>query len=267
MIRKDGQVVYCYEPPPDVLTASVQEKVEASIPKIKEALKAGGEIQQTYQRIRAEVPGLQEFEVLHFRLCTDYGNDALDKDSYEAFLKVLTQRKSEQSSQANENKMSGVLQPANDPTPITRCNIPSNFFTVYIGKSAFFSDQFPHTVLRVASEDLISFGKEADAIYLTAKIFSADHRIVATIDKNKFDINPNNYFRIERPDSHTLIVYDQQARQVLNVRYLNSSSIKLIGTFHFPNYEPIIIGEDKVMIGTNSFIIGCSRSNVDIVID
>jgi len=84
---------------------------------------------------------------------------------------------------------------------------------------------------------------------VNAKIFSLDGRIVADIENNEFHINPNNYFRQERPDNHRLIVYDQQGVAVLNVHYLNRKAVRILGTFLRPGYEPVVVREDSVHCG------------------
>lgn len=87
--RKDGTVVKCFQPPDDVVKSSEGMKAQASVNKISELLRVETSINQTFERIRAEIPNLQATEVIHFRLCTDYGNGALDTPTYQQFLKVL----------------------------------------------------------------------------------------------------------------------------------------------------------------------------------
>jgi len=88
-VRADGTRVFCPQPPPDMMTASTVGSIDAVLPRVRETLKAQGNLRQTYERIRSEVPGLQRFEVLHYRLCVDYANGVLNKKSYQTFLKIL----------------------------------------------------------------------------------------------------------------------------------------------------------------------------------
>lgn len=149
----------------------------------------------------------------------------------------------------------GVLLPDSAQIPPNPCEaLPPDAMALFLGNSAVYTRQFPYTVFRVAGQDLLSIDKAKEAkegISVSAKIFSSDRRIVAEIIKNKFHINPNNYFRLERPDKHSLVVYDQQATKVLSVYYLNPTSIKLLGIFHSPNRYPIVIEEDKQKIVGN----------------
>jgi len=167
-------------------------------------------------------------------------------------------------------QLSGILTPDKKPTPPSPYtgDIPKNAVALYLGNSVFYTDKFPHTVIEVGKEQAIVINKKEDKITISAKLFSRDGKIVAELRENKFYINPNNYFRIERPNEHTLIVYDQESNQILNVEYLNPYVIKFLGRLYFPNHMPIIITEDCVYIGTNKLqsicVINCG---VDIHIE
>jgi len=87
--RPDGTKVKCVEPSPAVFTSSVKAKADASIPKIKEILKGEVAYEQKVERIRNEMEGLYSIEVLHYRLCIDYGNGILDESSYKSFFEKI----------------------------------------------------------------------------------------------------------------------------------------------------------------------------------
>jgi len=109
--------------------------------------------------------------------------------------------------------------------------------------------------------------KENDKMTITGKFFSRDGKIVAELKDNKFQVNPNNYFRIERPNYHTLIVFDQENNQTINIKYINPAVIKFLGRFYLPNRPPIIINEDSQKFGNMSMSGNCFGENrVDISI-
>lgn len=165
--------------------------------------------------------------------------------------------------------LSGVLIPNNKPTPPNTCGtIPPHTLALFFGNSVAYTNSFPHTVIEVGDKQLLVINKESEKITVSAKFFNRDGKIVAELKDNKFDINPNNYFRIERPNDHILIVYDQQATQILNVEYLNPSVIKLLGIFYLPNRSPIIINEDWQTYGGIKMSGNCFGNNrVDIHLD
>jgi hypothetical protein len=141
-----------------------------------------------------------------------------------------------------ETEIHGVLIPANDQSPPQPTNcIPSSskdIISLYFGDSLAWVTQSALDIIRIKKDSLLSVNKEGHGIQISAKIFSEDRRIIAKIVNNEFYINPNNYFRRERPDKYTLIVYDQQDRMILYIRYLNSSAINNT----LANYEKLTEG-------------------------
>jgi hypothetical protein len=176
--------------------------------------------------------------------------------------------KSQATPESGQSETHGELLPAKDPTPPNPCGkIPSDAIALFLGNSAVFGNTFPHTVLMVRNENVLSIGKSGPGMTVSAKVFSRDGRIVAQTIDNEFFINPNNFFRRERPDKSTLVVYDQEDRQVLRVRYLNSSAIRILGIFNFPGISPVIIDEDQLVLSgrvVSHFCFGNNR--VDFVI-
>lgn len=143
---------------------------------------------------------------------------------------------------SKEPSLSGFLTPADEPTPENPCSphVPPDAMLLLIGNSASYTTHFPHTVIRIKGENVLTVDNEGGRIAVSAKVFSRDGRIVAEIKRNQFFVNPNNYFRIESPDVHSLIVYDQEDRAVLNVRYLNPHTIQFLGILNHP-VRPLII--------------------------
>lgn len=170
------------------------------------------------------------------------------------------------SSSVVQPELSGLLIPDDKPTPRNTCGtIPANSLALFFGNSIAYTSTFPHTVIEVGTEPLLVINRENGKVTVSAKIFSRDGRIVAELKENRFYVNPNNYFRIERPSSHALIVFDQEAKQALNVEYLNPSAIRILGTFYLPNRPPIIINEDWQAYGGLKMSGNCFGNNrVDI---
>jgi hypothetical protein len=147
-----------------------------------------------------------------------------------------------------ETETSGLLRPASEPTPPTPCSqIPKEALILLLGISASYTTTSNHTFLRVAGEDLLSISRKSGDITVSAKIYSADRKIVAQIIDNNFHINPSNYFRRERPDQHTLAIFDQRGERVLFIRYLNFSAVKILGKFHTAR-GIVQISEEEVLV-------------------
>jgi len=138
---------------------------------------------------------------------------------------------------------------------------------IFLGNSACWTTETRHTVLEIAGQPIISLRRTDQGLAVSGRVFSADGRIVAELIDNRFYVNPNNYFRTERPDRHTLLVFDQEARLVLNVRHLNPLTVKLLGIFNYPNRLPVVIEEEKTVIGSNTLWRYCFGNNrIDIAL-
>ncbi len=151
-------------------------------------------------------------------------------------------------------QLSGILTPDNKSTPAIDHPIPEDAFIILLGNGVAYTKSFPHTVIRVKNKDVLVINKINERMSITAKLFGKDGRIVAELKDNKFNINPNNYYKIDRPNYYTLIVYDQEDNQVLNVEYMNQNAIKFLGRFHVPNGPPLIINDNHMELMGNKFM-------------
>ena len=164
-------------------------------------------------------------------------------------------------SKVMESELHGVLIPAEEPNPPHPCDeamrqmsegkpLTPNAVAIHFGNSAALLNEIDKfVVIQVGDEELLSVQEGKDGLSVSAKVFSADSRIVAQIVDNEFHVNPNNYFRISRPDRHSLVVYDQQATEVLNVHFLNPHLVTVLGVFRHPRARLITIRENAVKAG------------------
>jgi hypothetical protein len=157
--------------------------------------------------------------------------------------------------------LKGLLVPGNDPDPplpeaCLREPVPQNAIRVYLGSTAAgLSTSDEVTVLTVGESDILDVRRTPKGLAINAKTFSQDGKIIAQITDNQFYINPNNFFRMDKPDTHSMIVYDLQGRKVLDVRYINSHSVKVLGIFQVPG-APVVDIEESVL-----FLAGSSLRN------
>jgi hypothetical protein len=83
---KDGTKIQCVEPPPDVVASGVRANAEVAATKVGNLLKGTGGVGVDIERIRQEVPSdVSSFEVIEYRICTQYGNGVLTKEEYRTF--------------------------------------------------------------------------------------------------------------------------------------------------------------------------------------
>jgi hypothetical protein len=164
-----------------------------------------------------------------------------------------------------EPETGGLLTPARDPNPAapSSCgDAPSGAIRLYFGSSGLaFTTGQSSTIVAFDGDPVLQIKRQAEGISVNAKIFSQDKRIVAEIKNNRFTLNPNNYFRRERPDKHTLVVIDQEDREVLRIRYVNRLSVKLTGVFFYPRKSPIRIQEGRTVVGNSVLSDFCLGNN------
>lgn len=148
---------------------------------------------------------------------------------------------------------SGLLNPDNKPNPtiLNNLTIPPNNIVLILGRYITYTEIFPFTIIKLDDKPLITINKIKDKLLLSGEFYSRDRKIVAQITNNKFFINPNNYFRIKRPNYHKLIVIDQENNLVLDVDFVNKSVVNIIGDYYPPNanLSPLIINDKFVRFG------------------
>jgi hypothetical protein len=169
-------------------------------------------------------------------------------------------------------KLSDWLVPGKLPTPETKCPLPPLKFDVvqlFFGNSATFvplkDAWFPHTVISVDEKPKLIINRDNKGrIALSVDIFDERGYIVAQIENNKFTINANNYFKMNRT-ANTLVVVDQRNQKVLDFTFLNPRAIQLEALLHFPElHTPIVLSPDGNVYGGNQFGTCSGANRIDI---
>ncbi len=166
-----------------------------------------------------------------------------------------------------ETEHHGRLEPANDPEPPLPPGCIKKYpdsWGIFYGGSVNFSTRPDVTIVTIASQALLAVRKTPDGLAINASIYGEDGRIIAEVKDNEFTINQNNYFRRERLDRSTLVVYDQFNSPVLSVRYVNSFAIKVTGVFRYAGRE-VIIDETKAKAGNFTMMAFCGTNSVSVI--
>lgn len=157
----------------------------------------------------------------------------------------------------------GVLSAANDADPpLPNCSAPPGFFRIYAGggmyaiKSGFAPDTGLVSIGGVEPIRLTQLSP--NKVEISGDIYGNNGEI-AYIRDNHFEVNSNVGFRPKKsPDKHTLIVYDDWHRAVLDIRFLNPHAIRLRGIFLLPGHAPVTIDDQKIqMAGGASIAAAC----------
>jgi hypothetical protein len=160
-----------------------------------------------------------------------------------------------------------LLTPANDPdapeyvTWAKNLKIAPDTFRVYLGKwNIGYMTNKSSVVLRIAGKDMLVLRRSGEGISVDAKIFGLENSIIAEIKDNKFFINEKspNYFRMDRPDDHTIIVYNQNTDEVLHLRYINSHAFSISGVFRYSGRPEVDITDAGILIGGRPWMQYCT---------
>jgi len=94
------------------------------------------------------------------------------------------------------------------------------------------------------------------AIAISADIYDADKKLIARLKNNQFVVNPNKVSSMPlRPDQSTLIILDEQGREVLKARYLNAHAFKITGILTIPETGNVVnldhLPFDNICLGSN----------------
>ena len=141
------------------------------------------------------------------------------------------------------HQLHGVLVPADDPMPQNACGtIPSNAVVVFLGDVASVVQSFPHTVLSVHRQSVLTLERTDDGgIAVVVDIRSSDGKIVARLNRDGFLVNEHNSLEMKRIDKSSLVVEDEYGKEVLNARHLNKHAFRLTGILQYPGMNPIHI--------------------------
>jgi hypothetical protein len=160
-------------------------------------------------------------------------------------------------------ELNGLLVPSDEPDPPlpSSCSrlrpVPLDALRVYLGGNAGFTTSDEITVLNVKGIDLLYLRKTSKGLAVRAKTFSEDGKVIAEIVDSRFYVNPNNSFRMEKPDNHSIVVYDLQDRKVMDIRYINSHSVRVLGIFQVPGAPALIVDENQLSFGGAHFVGSC----------
>jgi hypothetical protein len=144
---------------------------------------------------------------------------------------------------------SDYLIPGSDPTPPNVCgNIPSGALRILLGPMGASSTHFPTNVISVDGEPLLSMERTTDdRLAISTDIYDRNHDIVAEIKHNSYTVD-SSAFRVSRESLSDLSVFVRHDKErVLNIQYLNPTTMYLTGIFRTKSAE-LRVNSDSVYL-------------------
>lgn len=159
-----------------------------------------------------------------------------------------------------ETSIRGLLSPA----VIDTSQKPTdNDIVIRFGSSLAFFSEPTATLFRCGDEDILSFERVKDGVYVNAVVYSETGEEVARITKNIFRAKNDNRYLVVNPNPHTLAIIGPDDKRIFSIEYLNQRVIKILGIFRCKSPSvPWIIEEGRTLGGG-----GITMSNSQIVLD
>lgn len=156
------------------------------------------------------------------------------------------------------DRLQGLLKPGTEPNPslpgvCSTISLPQDALKVYLGSSVVITTSKETAVFRAGGLDLLSIRRAPDGLAANATIFEKGGQVAASIVDNHFFINPSEHFRVLEPDPHTLLIASSVGEQVISLRYLNPTALRVMGTFYTREGTPIEVGQDQIKAGNLIF--------------
>ncbi len=163
--------------------------------------------------------------------------------------------------EANTIISSGYIFPGSGDNPVSpeaKANIvnlgdslpiPSNTdLTVMLGdKVGVYMRKDQNYIIAQQGKPLVSIGfDDSGAMLINAEVFDSNNNQVVKIVDSEFHSNPNFAFKVRQLTTHSLTINDSLHHEVLNIDYINSTTIRLSGRFHISGYsEPFTISSSS----------------------
>ena len=163
-------------------------------------------------------------------------------------------------------QLAGVLLPAGDPTPPNACtgSVPKDGVVLLVGNSgdATWVNRFPATAIAYNWNPVLTLDRnKAGDIEVSVKVFDRYGNLIASIDKNEFNVaNHALWTHKPRPDKSTLVVFDESGEEALYVRNLNNKSIIIRGSMYLGGQKTAIDWSNR----TRNVCMGGFRTAVEI---
>jgi hypothetical protein len=107
----------------------------------------------------------------------------------------------------------------------------------------------PFTPLQIGSCPALTFRRQGGGLTVDAFGYDSDGNLVYRIKRNAFAMILAGWLKAARPDKSTLAVVDDEGQETLAIRYLNTNTVTVRGTFRCGDTPPVRIGDNGIAIG------------------
>jgi hypothetical protein len=135
------------------------------------------------------------------------------------------------------------LVPASDPQPKTSCPVVDGALQILLGNSTVYA-----TISVDRKPQLVLDRDDQGRVAVTGNIFDENDDAIAEIDRNHFTVD-SDVFKLARPDRSTLsVTIKKHKEEVLSIRFVNSSTIRIKGVFRYRNTPRLVVGDSALFL-------------------
>jgi hypothetical protein len=136
----------------------------------------------------------------------------------------------------------GALTPDDVPVSPLPPDVPVGSLQLWLGYSTRVIVDSPTPILGLADKPFLSVKIQNGSLSISATILDKENQPICRIIDNEFQCYYERAFNPEQPDPHSLVVRNESGDQVLNLRFLNPTSVRIIGRFQIPGFSnPVLI--------------------------
>lgn len=158
-------------------------------------------------------------------------------------------------------EVTGTLQPANDPTPRNYCDnpehpadmipLPKNTLKILIGTNTWaWTKPIRFTPIVIGDCPTVTMLRTSTGIEVGADLFDANGKLIARVRKNAISAIQGEHSSVTRDgDLSTLIIRDQDKREILYIRYLNPFTLRMRGIFGCHGHALVAIKDNEPIPG------------------
>jgi hypothetical protein len=145
------------------------------------------------------------------------------------------------------------ITPDNITMPDNICSFKG--FIIMMGSVVDRITHFPTDVISIGNDEngipfqMLQIDREGDNISISILRIFSDKEAITTIHSDK--IWENSHFRVERPTPHRLMAYNEQDEMVLDLNFLNKTTLTIEGKFK-RNGREVDISKEKISYGHSS---------------
>lgn len=139
-------------------------------------------------------------------------------------------------------EVSGSLYPGAKSTrgPCPGAVAPDAWRILFGPNAIEFHEPLEFTILRVAQCQAVKVRHDNTGTYMSAELFDMAGNLLASMDENRFHALNGSEAHIKREsDLSRLIILNGDGKELLNINYMNQSTVRIRGIFGCPGHIPV----------------------------